>query len=37
MNPDWECIGVGSNLPYKKSHKDFEFYAKAIKRMLKEL
>jgi hypothetical protein len=37
MNSDWKCIDCSSNLPYKKSHKDWEFYAKAIKRMLKQL
>jgi hypothetical protein len=31
------CNGVGTNMPYKKTEEDWDFYQKAIKRMLKEL
>jgi hypothetical protein len=37
MDSDWKCVGCESNLPYKKSHEDWKFLAKAINKMLKEL
>lgn len=37
MNADWECKDFDTNMPYEKSSEDWEFYWKAIRRMLQEL
>ena len=37
MDSDWKCVGFDTNMPYEKTSDDWEFYAKAIKAMLKKL
>ena len=37
MDPLWYCTKVDTNLPYKKGIKDWKFYAKAIKEMIRAL